>query len=448
MDECYWFDNSNGVEDDVKDETAHRYHATSYNTASIDTIGKINYAGHFANDADYVETTDSSAGNTEGNLSVSFWVKLDEQMGRYAVVLTKSKSWDWNDGWGFVNPSNSSGDTLRFFVEGYSSNYVETTIGISDGWVHIVATYDGSVMRLYKNGVSEANNSVSGLTINSNDPIRLADDDGSGGDSTLKGVIDEVKIWNTVLTSIEIQHIFNSESNGLNYDGSPRETITCDASIAAHSWELIGIPADLRTESDTSISKILGDDFTGTYGTDWRIYKREYSDTNNSSWYTYLSNINTALEFGTAYWLGSKNAESWDVNDMQAVDYNSTNSACTAGTCVEIDLKSVSLDESVGDELNGTGPYRYYMTGFTGKSPVNWADCRFIINGTVYTPSDAETAGYVNKQIWQYNPGSSGADSKGYTTCDDVTPGSCMLQPYKGFRIELHGTTKNKTVKL
>jgi hypothetical protein len=153
------------------------------------------------------------------------------------------------------------------------------------------------------------------------------------------------------------------------------------------------------------------------------------------------------LEFGTAYWLGSKNAESWNVNDMKAVDYNSTNSACTAGTCVEIDLKSVSLDENTED-TNGTGPYRYYMTGFTGKSPVDWADCRIIIDGTAYTPSDAETAGYVNKQIWQYNPNSSEADSKGYTTCDDVTPGSCMLVPYKGFWIELQGPTKGKSVKL
>jgi hypothetical protein len=83
------------------------------------------------------------------------------------------------------------------------------------------------------------------------------------------------------------------------------------------------------------------------------------------------------------------------------------------------------------------------MTGFTGKSPVDWADCRIIIEGTAYAPSDAETEDYVSKTIWQYN--SSGDD---YTTCDDSTPGSCMLQPYKGFWIELHGPTKNKTVKL
>jgi hypothetical protein len=254
-----------------------------------------------------------------------------------------------------------------------------------------------------------------------------------------EGNIDEVKVWNRALDATEVASIMSNESAGNNYDGSPREPVNCSASITGGSWELIGIPADLRTETNTSISKIFGDDMTGIYDTDWRIYERKYSDTNNSSWYTYLSDINTPLKFATAYWLGSKNTENWDVNDMQAVDYNSTNPACTVGTCVEIDLKSVTNDSD-----DGTGPYRYYMTGFTGKSPVDWADCRFIIDNTVYTPSEAETAGYASKQIWQYNP-SGGND---YTVCDDTTPGSCLLQPYKGFWVELHGPTKDKTVKL
>jgi len=94
------------------------------------------------------------------------------------------------------------------------------------------------------------------------------------------------------------------------------------------------------------------------------------------------------------------------------------------------------------------------MTGFVGKSPVNWSDCRLIVsdsdgsNRQVLTPSEAENADYMLKQIWQYNPNSSEADGKGYTTCDDVTPGDCKLVPYKGFWVELHGKTKNKTVKL
>jgi hypothetical protein len=263
---------------------------------------------------------------------------------------------------------------------------------------------------------------------------------------TVGAKVDELKLWNRALSSDEIESIYQNEKNGNNYDSSPRNIVECSASIAEHSWELVGIPADLRQGSFT-IDNIFGDDMNGTYGIDWRIYTREYNETDNNSSYRYLSEINTTLEFGKGYWLGSKKSSSWDVNDIIGVDYDSTSDACVASSCVELDVKSVSLDENV-DDLNGTGPYRYYMTGFVGKAPVDWADCRFIIDGVAYTPSDADTAGYINKQIWQYNPNSSDADSKGYTTCDDVTPGSCKLIPYKGFWIEMQGPTKGKTVKL
>jgi hypothetical protein len=78
---------------------------------------------------------------------------------------------------------------------------------------------------------------------------------------------------------------------------------------------------------------------------------------------------------------------------------------------------------------------------------VDWADCRFIIDGLDYTPTAANAAGYASKQIWQYNPGT-GANANGYTTCDDTGIGACKLIPYEGFWIELHGLTKGKTVKL
>ena len=207
----------------------------------------------------------------------------------------------------------------------------------------------------------------------------------------------------------------------------------------------MGIPIDLRTDSKTVAETFQG--MTGTYDTDWRVYRRDYSDTNNSSWYTYL-NATDSMEFGKGYWLGNalSTVETWNVAGTQAVDYDSTHPDCPANQCVEIDVKSASLDSEAGDDLLGTGPYRYNLTGFVGKSPVSWADCRFIIDGTAYTPTAAESAGYASKVIWQYNPGA--GDANGYTSCDDTTPGSCMLEPYKGFWVELRGPTKNLPVKL
>ncbi len=445
MDECYWLDGANGVVEDVKDSTPFAHHATSSNSAAISTSGLIGYAGHFIADSDLVQTEDSSTGNTNGALTVDFWVKLDQQMGKYAVVLTKSRAYYWDDGWGFVNPNNSAGDTLRFYINSFTGTHIDTTLSTTDGWTHFVGTYDGNVLHLYKNGVEVSGSPVSdnsGIN-NSADPIRMGFD--NTNDATLKGMLDEVKVWNVALGDQDISDMYNNESNGKNYDGSTREAVVCGANVSANSWTIVGIPAELR-KSTVSVSDIFEDDLGSTYGTDWVIYRRDYSSTDNNSSYTKLA-LSDTLEFGKGYWLGSKISGSWSENNIEAVDYNASNAACTAAQCVEIDLRSVTHDfETDGDD--GTGPYRYNMSGFIGHTPVDWADCRFVIDGTVYTPSDAEAAGYAAKQIWQYNPGNGDANSNGYTTCDDTTPGGCKLEPYKGFWVQLKGPTKGKSVKL
>ena len=182
----------------------------------------------------------------------------------------------------------------------------------------------------------------------------------------------------------------------------------------------------------------------GTFKADWILFKRLYSTVDNSSSYKALE-LNDILEFGQGYWLGSKLGSEWFVDGTVATDYNSTSSDCVASECVEVDLTSASLDFAV-DANDGSGPYRYNMVGHVSiKKPVNWADCRFIIDGTAYTPTDAQTAGYASKQIWLYN--GTGTDaSNSYTTCDDTM--NCKIVPFKGFWVELDGSTKNKTVKL
>jgi len=445
MDECYWLGSGTF---DVADN-ANANNAEAYNSAQPDTSDAVvNFSGGMGSTG-YIQPENTiSIGSS---WTYSLWVKFPlDDTGHDSFKINGINYY-----YHALGSISGDGDLPALLIENggsdiawelYDENGDDTVADLPDslsGWHHFAFVQKGGEIVLYLDG-SYHNKITADIT--GDVEAYLTSLDNADG-QTVGSKVDELKLWNNALSAVEINATFQNEDNGKNYDGTDRNVTVCNASINAHSWELVGIPADLRTESDTSINKIFGDDFAGTYGADWRVYKREYSDSNNSSWYTYLSDVNTALEFGKAYWVGSKKSESWDVNDMQAVDYNSTNSACTAGTCVEIDLKSVSLDENQED-TNGTGPYRYYMTGFTGKSPVEWADCRIIVEGAAYTPSDADAAGYVNKQIWQYNPGNSNADAKGYTTCDDVTPGSCWLVPYKGFWIELQGPTKAKSVKL
>jgi len=452
MDECYWLGGANGVTDDVKDSSGNVLDGQSRNNAdNTNTIFQICRGGDFNNT--YADTTKSDAvfypnetaaekdigKNTP--FSVSAWL-YRHNANKWMAAVIKVSDDSWSDGWGLEH-RNGSGSNIDFFVGDYNT-YARATLS-TDTWTHIVGTYDGSTIRIYKNGVfvtSTAQNSYTPASLS----VAIGDDiSGSGTDDRWQGNMDEVKVWGRVLTDTEVSNIYNNESSGFNFDGSTRVCKQCNgSSITGGTWDLIGIPADSRTSALT-VNDVFGDDMNGTFGDDWRIYKRTYSSIDNSSGYSSLA-LTDNLEFGQGYWLGSKLNSEWYVDGTPAVDYNSTNANCTSASgCVEINLTSVTHDFAV-DPNDGTGPYRYNMSGFTGiQKPVNWADCRFIIDGTSYTPTDANVSGYANKQIWMYN-GTGTTKSNSYDTCDDTM--LCKLVPFKGFWIELHGSTKNKTVKL
>ena len=348
----------------------------------------------------------------------------------------------------------NSGAKINFFVGDYQT-YAQASLSV-DTWTHIVGTYDGSTIRIYKNGVLADSQEQATYSPGSH-AISIGDDIlGSTIDDRWQGNLDEVKIWARALSANEVQTIYNNENSGLNFDGTARACNSCNgASIAAHSWELVGIPADGRASGGYTVSDVFADDMQGTFDTDWRVYKRTYSSTDNSSGYQQLG-LNDTLEFGQGYWLGSKLDEEWYVNGLTAVDYNSTEngtSACVSATgkCVDIQLTPATKDFNV-DPNDGSGNFRNNMLGFIGiQNPVNWADCRLVFdnNGTAYTPSDANASGLANKQIWIYDPSSTDANpANGYVTCADDSPGGCKLVPFKGFWLQLSGKTKGHNVKL
>ena len=69
-------------------------------------------------------------------------------------------------------------------------------------WSHLAATYDGTTLRLYVNGVVAASTPFTGDMATSTDPLRI------GGNSVygeyFVGVIDEVRIYYRALTAAEI----------------------------------------------------------------------------------------------------------------------------------------------------------------------------------------------------------------------------------------------------
>jgi len=455
MDECYWLGSNY---EDVYDSSLNGADGTAMNGAKIVTDDAvINHAGFFDGDDDYISITSIGAMDFNQTLTITMWVKpansetvtlLDrshESTNGFSTVMDK--------GFAIYHTAGSviSNATVSFaiVIDGNLQTIDLEPASWDDGnWHFIAVRYEGSSLYLQVDDNNVTKNNITGeITNASSQPLVLASNQGGG--AYYKGLMDEVKIFGVALGRDEIDTLQAHDKSGDNYTGIHRDTVSCGSTISGHTWDLIGIPADLRTDNNKTVADIFGDDMSGTYKNDWRVYKREYNLTDNNSSYKLLE-FDDVLEFGAGYWLGSRLDSNWSENGISSVDYNSSTNGtdnCPSERCVEIYLKSVSLNVHI-ESTNNTGSYRYYMTGFIGKAPIAWADCRIIVDDKVYTPSEADDAGYVNKQIWQYNPNSSNKDAKGYTTCDDVTPGECMLIPYKGFWIEMQGLTKGKRVKL
>jgi hypothetical protein len=93
-----------------------------------------------------------------------------------------------------------------------ANNFKHTDVGptrLSVGqWAHVAATYDGTVLRLYVNGIQVAWFGVTGSIASSTSPLRI------GGNTIwgefFAGVMDDVRVYDRALTQADIQTDMNT----------------------------------------------------------------------------------------------------------------------------------------------------------------------------------------------------------------------------------------------
>ncbi|MBD2679207.1 MULTISPECIES: DUF4347 domain-containing protein [Nostoc] len=78
-------------------------------------------------------------------------------------------------------------------------------------WVHLVGTYDGSLLRLYVDGVQIGSNPVTGNILVDNNPVTIGAAENYGEGTPLgdrfNGLIDEVRIYNRALSATEVKNL-------------------------------------------------------------------------------------------------------------------------------------------------------------------------------------------------------------------------------------------------
>jgi prepilin-type N-terminal cleavage/methylation domain-containing protein len=159
--------------------------------------GKINSGISFNSASSSIVIANSPSLNPSTNITIEAWVKweIDPALGApWAVIVNKNLDRQYR------LQHNSNNSKFEFAI---AMNFVTSLTTPQAGiWYHLAGTYDGSVIRLYVNGIEESNRSYSGTIASSANPLTIGGR--FDGSRFFKGSVDEVAIYNRALTDSEI----------------------------------------------------------------------------------------------------------------------------------------------------------------------------------------------------------------------------------------------------
>lgn len=237
MDETSWDGTAGEILDNIGSSDGSIVDTGSGNVTNI-SDGKICRAGSIgqnttASDQYAIDTgvdVDDDIGDTG---TISFWYRSSASWGADGrKILLSASTASPNNKYFFLTEETNG--RLRFGLENasdadyrYSSSSV-FSYGSSD-WVHIVATWDMSnqQMQLFVDGDQEINATFgSSQSIGEMLSLYVGDNRSSytagEGANSANGDVDEVLIFDSVLTSAEVSIIYANQNVGDNYDGTSR----------------------------------------------------------------------------------------------------------------------------------------------------------------------------------------------------------------------------------
>jgi hypothetical protein len=200
--------------DNTPNDALGTYNGTLVNGATYGT-GKINNGFIFDGVNDYINLGNNFNFDNTLPFTVSAWVYTSST----TIQTYFSKLLNF---YGYELTINF-GTGIRFYIKGSNGGSIDLSInGQSENvWQNIVFTYDGSRTALgvngYVNGVLRTKNITSNNLSSSSVIAQSAQISGRAGVSQpFNGIIDEIGIWNKVLTEEEVTELYNSGS-GLQY---------------------------------------------------------------------------------------------------------------------------------------------------------------------------------------------------------------------------------------
>ena len=176
--------------------------------------GRVGTAALRFNDASLqsVSVASSASLNPTAGITLAAWIYATNWNGNRRIL----QKGDGDDQYRLL----AEGGQFKFHLNGVGT--LTTALPAANAWVHVAATWNGSTMILYFNGVQQATTPAGGTLATTANTLRIGSKNGSGasGDYFL-GLLDEVRIYNRGLSSSEVVTVMNAGSGGPTAPAAP-----------------------------------------------------------------------------------------------------------------------------------------------------------------------------------------------------------------------------------
>ncbi|GEM_PF-3226904 len=268
FDESVW----TGASGEVKDASGRNNNGTARNGAAT-VANSAGRAGAFDGADDHVAVPASSSLNVSGSgLTLSAWVNFPGLSGSPMGILSQGGYWN-----GYRYMITSTG-AVSFDLTSSASGTLVSQKTLPPGvWNHVVATYDGAAMRVYINGVKDANEKArTGAVDPSTGEVWIGHGDRETGQAwsyAFKGMIDEAQVYDRALSAQEVASLYGAPA-----PPAPNQSPVASASASPTSGTApltVSFSANGSSDPDGAIASYgwnFGDGSTGSGATASHTY--------------------------------------------------------------------------------------------------------------------------------------------------------------------------------
>ncbi len=320
--------------------------------ATSTASGKFGRALSFDGTNDKVDVPDASSLDLTTGMTLEAWVKPTTNASWRTAILKERGT---NDLAYALYTSNGSKPRAENFT-GVENTAAGTSALPLNTWSHLAATYDGTNLRFYVNGVLVTTKATSGAMPNTANPLRI------GGNAIwgeyFSGLIDEVRVYNRALSASELD--LDMKSAVVGSGPPPADTTPPTAPGNLKATGAIG-KVSLSWEASTDAVGVTG----------YEVYR------STTAGFTPAPANRIATPSGTSY--SDPVAPGTYYYRVKATDAAPNLSAASneaSGTSAADKAPAVSLTAPSGGTVSGTVPLKA-----TASDDVGVAGVQFLVDG-------------------------------------------------------------------